>query len=164
MQKYQSHKIVEAAQINGVASYHEGSKLPKELFVTSDTDVHEISEADSKRFDDMSKDYPGGIIGGYLVKYADGYVSWSPAKTFEEGYSVVQPSSGKSNIKGYRELSEEEIANMNAVKEWGAKMGELIDQMRQNEDHDPRWIAIGQTDLQKGLMALTRAIAKPTFF
>ena len=163
MQKYQSHKIVEAARIQGIASYHPHGSLPKELLMADSTDVQEIGATDSERICIMAEE-KGGLVGGYLVRYADDYVSWSPAEAFEEGYSVVQPSSGKSSIKGYRELSEEEIANMNAVKEWGAKMGELIEQMRQNEDHDPRWISIGQTDLQKGLMALTRAIAKPTFF
>ena len=28
--------------------------------------------------------------GGYLVVYADGYRSYSPAKAFEEGYSLVE--------------------------------------------------------------------------
>ena len=42
-------------------------------------------------------------------------------------------------IKGYRDLSQEEIDLMNEVKEMAA-------------------------DLQKGFMALTRSIAKPDFF
>jgi hypothetical protein len=29
---------------------------------------------------------------------------------------------------------------------------------------DQRWVNIGKTDLQKGLMALTRAVAQPEFF
>lgn len=29
---------------------------------------------------------------------------------------------------------------------------------------DPRWTAIAQTHLQQGLMALTRAVARPSFF
>lgn len=33
-----------------------------------------------------------------------------------------------------------------------------------NKDIDQRWVSIGATELQQGLMALTRAIAKPTFF
>lgn len=28
--------------------------------------------------------------GGYLVQYADGYRSYSPAKAFEEGYTLVE--------------------------------------------------------------------------
>ena len=29
------------------------------------------------------------FVGGWLVEYADGYISWSPAKAFEEGYTLV---------------------------------------------------------------------------
>lgn len=67
-------------------------------------------------------------------------------------------------IKGYRELNESEISEMNAVKGMGALLGELVDKLRANKDLDQRWVSIGATELQQGLMALTRAIAKPTFF
>lgn len=30
-------------------------------------------------------------VGGYFVRYDDGYQSYSPAKAFEEGYSRVPP-------------------------------------------------------------------------
>lgn len=53
---------------------------------------------------------------------------------------------------------------MNAVKGMGALLGELVDKLRANKDLDQRWVSIGATELQQGLMALTRAIAKPTFF
>jgi len=65
-------------------------------------------------------------------------------------------------IKGYRELSQEEIDRMNRIKEQGVALGDLVASMP--ADADPRWVAIGRTHLQEGLMALTRAIAKPTFF
>jgi len=29
---------------------------------------------------------------------------------------------------------------------------------------DKRWVALGTTHLQEGLMALTRSVARPTFF
>lgn len=67
-------------------------------------------------------------------------------------------------IKGYRELGESEISAMNEVKQKGAELGELVEKMRANKDLDQRWVSIGATELQQGLMALTRAIAKPTFF
>lgn len=67
-------------------------------------------------------------------------------------------------IAGYRELNESEIAAMNEVKQKGAELGELVDRMKLDATFDQRWVSIGATDLQKGLMALTRAIAKPTFF
>lgn len=67
-------------------------------------------------------------------------------------------------IKGYRELSQGEIDAMNEVKANGAELGELVSKLRANPELDQRWVSIGATDLQTGLMALTRSIAKPTFF
>ncbi len=67
-------------------------------------------------------------------------------------------------IKGYRELGEDEIALMNQIKEHGVELGELVKRLREIPELDQRWISIGATDLQTGLMALTRAVAKPEFF
>ena len=67
-------------------------------------------------------------------------------------------------IKGYRELNQEEIDAMNEVKAMGVKLGELVEKLENNKDLDQRWIESGKTDLQKGLMALTRSIARPEFF
>ena len=80
-------------------------------------------------------------------------------------------------IKGYRELNQEEIDLMNEVKEKGVEVGELIKRieainhsMHVGGDPKPfdseasRWSAIAKTHLQQGLMALTRAVAKPEFF
>lgn len=67
-------------------------------------------------------------------------------------------------IKGYRELSQEEINLMNEIKSKGAELGELVAKLRATEGLDQRWISIGATDFQTGLMALTRGVAQPTFF
>lgn len=67
-------------------------------------------------------------------------------------------------ITGYRDLSEVEIAVMNKIKSKGAELGELVGELKSIPGLDPRWISIGATDLQKGLMALTRAVAQPTSF
>lgn len=66
-------------------------------------------------------------------------------------------------IKGYRDLSQAEIDAMNAIKAKAEEVGALIEQARA-AGADPRWLAIAQTDLQKGFMALVRAVAKPTTF
>jgi hypothetical protein len=68
------------------------------------------------------------------------------------------------HIKGYRDLSAEEIALMNQIKEQGVVLGELVQKLRAEQRVDQRWVSIGQTDLQTGLMALTRAVAQPTTF
>jgi len=67
-------------------------------------------------------------------------------------------------ITGYRELDEEEIGVMNEIKEHAKQVGHLIDKLHGYPDLDSRWIHIGATDLQKGFMALTRAVARPEFF
>jgi len=67
-------------------------------------------------------------------------------------------------IKGYRDLSEEEIALMNEAKELAEKVGELVTKIHANNEVDRRWVSIGATDLQKGFMFLIRGIAQPTTF
>lgn len=68
-------------------------------------------------------------------------------------------------ITGYRSLSEEEIDLMNEGKELAELVGGYIDKLKASAvPCDPRWIATGATDLQKGFMALARAVAKPTTF
>lgn len=69
------------------------------------------------------------------------------------------------HIKGYRELSPLEVAQMNQVKDTAEMVNKIVEAMeRDPSSFDPRWVAIAKTDLQKGFMALTRSIAKPTSF
>ncbi|PZS48868.1 DUF7681 family protein [Stenotrophomonas maltophilia] len=78
-------------------------------------------------------------------------------------------------ITGYRELTQAEIDLMNDIKAKGAELEALVKRLEDNQAHitaehgsgdaEPfRWIAIGKTHLQQGLMALTRAVAKPESF
>lgn len=67
-------------------------------------------------------------------------------------------------IKGYRELTALDIEKMNYVKDKGRELMALMDTLKADASVDQRWLAIGTTHLQQGLMAWTRAIAKPDFF
>lgn len=84
-------------------------------------------------------------------------------------------------IRGYRDLSQEEILLMNDVKAMGEMIERLGGRIRRHLDEqrttandeakvrieiaEPgRWLAIGKTHVQEGLMAMTRAIAQPTSF
>lgn len=67
-------------------------------------------------------------------------------------------------IKGYRDLSQQEIDLMNRIKEHGASLEALVSDLKQTANLDQRWISIGATDLQIGLMALVRGVAQPTSF
>ena len=69
-----------------------------------------------------------------------------------------------TDIKGYRTLTENEIQSINYVKSIGSDIESLVNQLKLLPDVDQRWISIGATQLQQGLMALTRAVAKPTTF
>lgn len=88
-------------------------------------------------------------------------------------------------IKGYRELNQGEIDLMNKIKTKGQELNELINEVkthvanqigparetqtdaeveRLNRSEPMRWANIAKTDLQTGLMALTRAVAQPEAF
>ena len=67
-------------------------------------------------------------------------------------------------IKGYRQLNAGDAELMNEIKEHGAQLERLIVKLRGLSALDQRWVSIGQTDLQQGLMALVRAVARPTSF
>lgn len=68
-------------------------------------------------------------------------------------------------IKGYRELGQDEIDLMNEIKVKGAELGDLVQKLRnQGDSLDQRWVSVGATHMQEGLMALTRSVAQPTFF
>lgn len=77
-----------------------------------------------------------------------------------EAKTFIQPA-----ITGYRQLSQDEAALMNEIKAKGLELGELVAKLRSfGPALDQRWISIGATDLQTGLMALTRGVAQPTTF
>ncbi len=67
-------------------------------------------------------------------------------------------------IKGYRDLSQEEIDLMNEAKSLAVQVGDLVAKIQATPLTDKRWASIGQTDLQKGFMSLSRAVAQPTTF
>lgn len=68
------------------------------------------------------------------------------------------------HIKGYRDLSEDEIALMNEGKSLAEQVGAFIDKLQGNPNIDGRWVSIGKTHLQQGFMAAIRGIAQPTTF
>ncbi len=72
-------------------------------------------------------------------------------------------------IRGYRDLSQEELNLMNEIKTKGEVIGDLVKKLQDkavtaNDLESERWVEIAKMDLQKGFMALTRSVAKPTNF
>ena len=68
------------------------------------------------------------------------------------------------HINGYRDLSQNEINMMNKIKSKGQELEILIDELCKTDNIDLRWVNIGKTNLQQGLMALVRSVAKPSTF
>lgn len=64
----------------------------------------------------------------------------------------------------HRQLSEAELAMMEALTNLGNQVGHYLEGLAQNPDVDPRWLSIARTELQQGFMAVKRAVAKPTAF
>lgn len=79
-------------------------------------------------------------------------------------FGVMKLDNQHKKIKGYRDLSQAEIDLMNEIKAKGVELGELVAKLRATDGLDQRWGSIGTTDLQTGLMALTRGVAQPTSF
>lgn len=61
-------------------------------------------------------------------------------------------------------MSQKEIDAMNKIKAKGAELDALVQEVQAIPEADQRWASIAKTDLQTGLMALTRTVAKPTSF
>lgn len=67
-------------------------------------------------------------------------------------------------INGYRELSQGEIDLINEIKAKGAEIGDLVERVNALQKSDLRWTAAAKMDLQKGIMCLIRACARPDGF
>lgn len=84
--KYKCHKVVSAAKIGGFFPLEDGDPNGGVRLTFSDGEIPPLVQSKEWR----EKHQP--VEGGYLVAYADGYVSFSPARAFEEGYSLVTGS------------------------------------------------------------------------
>ena len=79
--KYESHKIVQAATIVGVARDDEDRKV---IWVRPDP------ESEPERFEPSVHAMAGTAeVGAYAITYPDGFKSISPKKAFDEGYRKI---------------------------------------------------------------------------
>ena len=82
MQKYVSHKVVEAAKIMNVQVVT-GVSAGFRLTLEGENDAILVPENFYARGGPHEDDL------GYLVVYGDSYKSWTPSKPFEEGYTLL---------------------------------------------------------------------------
>ena len=69
-----------------------------------------------------------------------------------------------TKIKGYRDLTQEEIDLMNEVKAKGEELENLIAKLRALSSNDSQWIDVGELQLKQGVMSLVRSVAQPISF
>lgn len=86
MQKWKCHKVVEAFKIAEVRA------------AAGTPDIFLLYEEGNRTSVAVKREYMvrnHRPVGGYFVKYRDGYESWSPASEFEAGYTKLdeRPSS-----------------------------------------------------------------------
>ena len=74
-------------------------------------------------------------------------------------------------IKGYRDLSKQEIDLMNRIKTHAEVLGLLVEEVQQQvntenstRDNSQRFLDSAKMDLQTGVMKLIRVVAKPSTF
>lgn len=112
-----------------------------------------------------------------------GYISWSPVDVFERAYKEVGTTFVQPAIKGYRQLGKAEADLMNEAKALGAQFEDLVGRLKAYHGEQrayaipepgdfterdrlinaepERWLAMGRTDIQTGVMKIVRSIAQP---
>jgi hypothetical protein len=94
--QWRCHKVVGAFKIGGIVQDGEFRyRVVPDPDVPSDAHLGQGVEVSVETFRARTSDnsrplrFPAEYIGGYLVQYEDGYLSWSPAKAFEDGYTRI---------------------------------------------------------------------------
>lgn len=64
-------------------------------------------------------------------------------------------------VPGYKPQSADAVAAVTQSKVLEEQVLRFLDQLAAFPGIDPRWFAIGRTDIEKGFMAINRAVFKP---
>lgn len=170
MQKYKSHKVVEAARIMSVVPRYgtnddlQGAVLyfPEEVTPPQFVDTGWLI----KHAPIDCAPWPE-LVGGFFVRYdgEDAYTSWSPAEAFLSGYAIhsLDPKDGALPVSGYKPQTPAKVEAVNGFKADEErilrKLDDLTRVLESNVDH--RWLAIGRTGLEQAFMAINRAVFQP---
>lgn len=92
MKRYRCHKVVQAAKINEIVSVRDlQDRQQAERPYVSVTDFWlDLGEGCGVSVSSQWVHEKRAKSGGYYVIYDDGYESFSPAKAFEDGYTVIE--------------------------------------------------------------------------
>lgn len=161
MKEYKSHKTVKAAKITAIdtaAGAVEGWEL---RIHTDDGGATEYK----KNAAIFARYMP--VVGDYFVVYSDEYVSFSPAKAFEEGYAEIgaapatMPSTSDARVlnnvmrHNYRVLSQAEKEQMLQVKDAGLLFYDVVESIGQSRE-----LSIAKTKIEEATMWATKHLTK----
>lgn len=79
--RYRSHKIVNGGKITSIHRLADSDEAFLDLTWPGGATTVKVTGAYMRKHDPQ--------VGGYWVRYEDGYQSWSPAEAFEGGYTLV---------------------------------------------------------------------------
>ncbi len=93
---YQSHKEVRAVKIKAIVfddfvaneTGRESNGTAQITPVNDDIPSFYVKADWVRRVKTLMRNHV--LVGGYYVLYEDGYDSWSPAKAFEDGYTLIE--------------------------------------------------------------------------
>lgn len=69
-----------------------------------------------------------------------------------------------NNLRPLSYMGEDAFRTIDRVKTLGSMLGALVEDMEVMPGVDQRWVKIGKTDLQKGIMGLVRSVANSGTF
>lgn len=144
---------------------------PAEWMALSDEEVKWVCGINGRPFNrdkEIRAEVGTGFYKYRLTPDQAGFIRTTRRKNATSSFQTEEIQDGKIEapltITGYRKLSEKEITLMNDVKRIGNILGGLLDGFAESNEIDKRWLSIGRTHLQQGIMAVCRAIAKPEGF
>jgi hypothetical protein len=65
-------------------------------------------------------------------------------------------------VEGYKPQSDSNVALVNRNKQIEERVLRVLDELREVTGIDQRWLAAGRTDIEKGFMAVNRAVFQPS--
>jgi hypothetical protein len=148
MPRYKSHKSVRALEIADVTGWQ----------LTFKDEGHPPRVVQPTLFARYTP-----IAGDFLVQYEDGYLSISPRQAFVDGYTAEAQHDGLP-VAGYKPQNTAAVDAVNVNKALEEQCLRQIEALNANGNPlnaDPRWLAIGRTQIEQAFMAINRAVFKP---
>lgn len=65
-------------------------------------------------------------------------------------------------VSGYRPQNQEAVDTVNGFKRDEERILRKLDALKNSNDVDQRWLAIGRTQLEQAFMAINRSVFKPS--